>query len=343
MKLFSLCLVWILLVWNTSREPAGFIERKAKLSEFGFFEGPLNELQPAEGILRYEVNMPLFSNYAEKIRFIRLPQKATAVFDDSTVFELPVGTVLIKNFFFPLDFRKPFGERRILETRLLVRQEAGWEAWPYRWNDEQTDASYDPAGDVSLVSYVDANGKKRTTSYAIPNKNQCKGCHSSGASLQPIGVSARQLNRDVVYDGKTINQLDLWASTNRLKDWGRSSEVITLQQWDDPRGALNTKARSYLDANCGHCHSRKGPANTSGLYLDIFETEALHLGVRKTPVAAGRGSGDLKFDIVPGKPDQSILLFRMKTNDPAIAMPEIGRERVHEEGVALIEEWIRKM
>jgi hypothetical protein len=59
-------------------------------------------------------------------------------------------------------------------------------------------------------------------------------------------------------------------------------------------------------------------------------------------VAAGRGSGSLRYDIVPGHPNQSILLYRMKTNDPAIAMPEIGREQIHEEGVALIEEWIRK-
>jgi hypothetical protein len=107
-------------------------------------------------------------------------------------------------------------------------------------------------------------------------------------------------------------------------------------------GDLNARARAYLDVNCGHCHSRQGPANTSGLFLDIQEKNSSHLGVNKTPVAAGRGAGDLKFDIVPGQPQNSILIYRMKTNDPAIAMPEIGREQVHKEGVALIEEWIRK-
>ena len=113
--------------------------------------------------------------------------------------------------------------------------------------------------------------------------------------------------------------------------------------WDDPAsGTLNDRARAYLDANCAHCHSRQGPANTSGLFLDIFETDPAHIGVNKTPVAAGRGAGDLRFDIVPGEPNQSILVFRMRTNDPSIAMPEIGREQVHEEGLALIEEWIRK-
>jgi hypothetical protein len=119
--------------------------------------------------------------------------------------------------------------------------------------------------------------------------------------------------------------------------------VQAMATWNDPAtGTLNERARAYLDANCGHCHSRYGPANTSGLFLDIYETDPGHLGVNKTPVAAGRGAGNLRFDILPGDPQHSILIFRMKTNDPAIAMPEIGRERIHKEGVALIEEWIKK-
>jgi hypothetical protein len=113
--------------------------------------------------------------------------------------------------------------------------------------------------------------------------------------------------------------------------------------WDDARtGDLNARARAYLEANCAHCHSRSGPASTSGLFLDIAEKDPAHLGVNKAPVAAGRGAGNLQFDIKPGDPEHSIMSFRMKTNDPAIAMPEIGREQVHKEGVALIEEWIRK-
>lgn len=63
----------------------------------------------------------------------------------------------------------------------------------------------------------------------------------------------------------------------------------------------------------------------------------------KSPVAAGRGAGNLHYAIVPGKPDQSILLYRMKTNDPGIAMPEIGREQLHREGIELISRWINQM
>jgi hypothetical protein len=67
------------------------------------------------------------------------------------------------------------------------------------------------------------------------------------------------------------------------------------------------------------------------------------LGVGKPPVAAGRGSGGLNYDIVPGKPEQSILYYRIKSDDPGVMMPELGKKLVHEEGVKLVEQWIREM
>jgi uncharacterized repeat protein (TIGR03806 family) len=319
------------------------MERKHKLSDYNFFTGNIADLKPAGNVLLYTVNTPLFSNYAEKLRFIKLPENTSAVFSDSGVFDFPVGTVLIKNFYFPADFRKPEGVRKIIETRLLVHQPKGWDAWPYVWNEEQTDAFYDPAGETVTVSYVAANGKKKSVQYAIPNKNQCKGCHAKQDALVPIGLTARQLNGDQEYGSGRMNQLHYWAERNLLTGVAGLSGVDALPVWNDPAsGTLDQRARAYLDANCGHCHSSSGPASTSGLFLDYYETRAAHLGVNKTPVAAGRGAGNLKYDIVPGKPEHSILVFRMKTNDPAIAMPELGREQVHEEGVALIEEWIRK-
>jgi uncharacterized repeat protein (TIGR03806 family) len=232
----------------------------------------------------------------------------------------------------------------MVETRLLVHQETGWEAWPYLWNDEQTEAFYDPAGETKTVSYIDVNGKKITSPYAVPNKNQCKGCHIRGQKMVPIGPAAHQLNRRVTHDGIEKDQLEHWVELGILKGLPAEKPTIPkLAVWDDPSsGSLDRRARAYLEANCGHCHSRRGPASTSGLFLDSKETESGRLGVNKSPVAAGRGAGNLQFDIVPGMPHQSILVFRMKTNDPAIAMPEIGREQVHKEGVALIEEWIRK-
>ena len=341
---------WILFLWPlffvsfiTEVEPDDPVRRHDSLSEFKLFVGELAELKPAEGVMPYSVNTPLFSNYAEKLRFIKLPPAGKATFRDSVVFDFPIGTILIKNFYYPKDFRNANGARRIVETRLLVHQPGGWEAWPYIWNDEQTEAFYDPAGETKTIRYIAGNGKQKEIDYAVPNKNQCKGCHVRNESLLPVGLTARQLNGEYVYPDGKHNQLKYWADHGLLEGLPEFSIVAALPAWEDPdAGTLDQRARAYLDANCGHCHSAAGPASTSGLFLDYYETRPAHLGVNKTPVAAGRGAGRLKYDIVPGKPEQSILVFRMRTNDPAIAMPELGREQVHSEGVALIEEWIRK-
>ncbi len=318
------------------------VERKELLSDYGFFQGDLAKLEPSADVFFYDVNTALFSNYAEKSRFIRLPKGSKISFRDSTPFEFPVGTILIKNFYYPKDFRNASLGRTIIETRLLVRKEKGWDAWPYIWNDEQTEALYDPSGEVRSVSYLDLKGKKRTTNYAIPNKNQCKGCHVSGKAMMPIGLTARQLDRHITFGEGSVGQLHHWLKSGILEGVNDLAKIKRLAVWDDPAsGTLDVRARAYLDANCGHCHSAGGPASTSGLFLDIFETRPVHLGVNKAPVAAGRGAGNLTYDIVPGHPEQSILLFRMKTTDPAIAMPEIGREQIHAEGVELIEQWIR--
>ena len=342
MKLGTLFALIAVMLFSSMTRQVAVVERKERLSDYGFFEGKLADLIPAQGIVSYEVNTPLFSNYAEKIRFVQFPEGVSAKYSDSSFFDLPVGTILIKNFMYPSDFRDHSKGRTILETRLLVHQEKGWEAWPYIWNDAQTEALYDPAGESRTISYLDGKGKKKSTLYAIPNKNQCKGCHANAGKMVPIGITARQLNREVSIGGKKINQLSSWTERSFLSGFRSPQHSPRLAVWDDPAfGTLTERARAYLDANCGHCHSSNGPANTSGLHLDVFESRLVHLGVNKTPVAAGRGAGNLKFDIVPGNPDESILVFRMKTTDPAVAMPEIGREQIHSEGAALIEEWIR--
>lgn len=334
--------VGVVLVIFSALNGHEVFERKDKLSEYHFFVGKISELKPAEGVVPYSLNTPLFSNYAEKLRFVILPEGSKAVYNDSVAFEFPVSTVLIKNFYYYNDFRKPEKGRKILETRLLVHEARGWQAYPYIWNDEQTEAFYDPAGETKTISYITGSGKKVSTPYVIPNKNQCKGCHIRNNKMVPIGPTARQLNGR--YGETTIeNQLQHWSAIGILTALPVDKQIPKLAVWDNPQtGDLNSRARAYLDVNCAHCHSRSGPANTSGLFLDVYENNPAHLGVNKAPVAAGRGAGNLQYDITPGDPGRSIMVFRMKTNDPAIAMPEIGREQIHKEGVALIEEWIRK-
>src|SRR6185369_6465687 len=94
-----------------------------KLSAYSFFKTPIKNLEPVEGIIPYQLNSPLFSDYAFKKRFLKIPEGQKATYNSDEVFDFPVGTVLIKNFYYPADFRKPESDLRILETRLLIKDE----------------------------------------------------------------------------------------------------------------------------------------------------------------------------------------------------------------------------
>lgn len=317
---------------------------KELLSQYGFFKGVLKDQQPADGIIPYTLSTPLFSDYAEKLRFVVIPPGRAAHYNDSTVFDFPEGTVLIKTFYFPVDFRNPSKGRKLMETRLLMHDNGQWLAFPYIWNEEQTDAVYDPAGEIKSVRYIDQHGKRKEHNYFIPNQNQCKGCHNKNEVLVPLGPSARQLNHDMMYNSGRKNQLLFWAQNSKLNGFKPSDEKNVGIAWNDPSsGTLEQRARLWLDINCGFCHQPQGPAASSGLHLHMQESDPVRIGVNKTPVAAGRGSGNRRFDIVPGKPDESILVFRMESDDPGIMMPELGRSVKHQEGIALIREWIASM
>lgn len=331
-----------LLLLAAFSRPDGPPRPAQRLSEYGFFIGPLADLQPAEGVFPYTVNAPLFSDYAEKARFIALPKGARMGFRAEGPFDFPVGSVILKNFFYLNDVRKPEQGRRIVETRLLVREAGGWKALTYVWNADQTDALLEVAGTEVLIRWTDATGKHRTLQYHVPNLNQCKGCHATDGQLVPIGVCAEQLQRPDTPHGSLLER---WSAEGRLK--GINAEALAavtpLADYENPGLPLNARARAYLHANCAHCHHPRGPASTSGLFLDAAQTDPMRLGIYKPPVAAGRGSGNRKYSIAPGKPHESILLFRMEHNDPGIRMPELGRQMPHREGIELIRQWIRQL
>jgi hypothetical protein len=118
------------LIFFSSWNGVEIFQREEKLSSYGFFVGKLSDLKPAEGVFQYELNTPLFSNYAEKLRFVKLPSGAQAEYNDTVAFNFPQGTILIKNFYYSNDFRKPEKGRRLLETRLMVHEQDGWQAYP---------------------------------------------------------------------------------------------------------------------------------------------------------------------------------------------------------------------
>jgi uncharacterized repeat protein (TIGR03806 family) len=316
-------------------------DMKEKLSEYGFFEGNISNQKPTRGVVQYSLNTPLFSDYAEKLRFVKLPDsQAFVLYNENEVFDFPVGTTIIKTFYYSNDFRNPALGRKLIETRLLIHENNGWKALEYIWNDEQTDAFLEIAGDSKPISYTDADGHLQRQIYTIPNLNQCKGCHNRNEKMTPIGPTARQLNGLLNNENQLLN----WQKMGIIKNLPALEHISKAAVWNDPTtGSLHDRTRIYLDINCAHCHRPDGPANSSGLNLSIHNQDLTTLGINKSPVAAGRGSGNRKADIVPHSPDESILLFRLQSTDAGIMMPEVGRKVTHKEGVALVRAWIASL
>ena len=298
---------------------------------------------PNAGLTPYVLNTPLFSDHSEKSRFLFLPPGTQATYAATGSFAFPVGATLVKTFAYPADLRKPGDRVRFIETRLLIHKPQGWVALTYVWNPEQTQAVLKRAGARMPVSLIDHAGRPLTIDYAVPNTNQCKECHSLSGVLAPIGPKARNLNGDLAYGSRRENQLAHWTRTGLLAGAPDPHAAPRTAVWNNAAEPLANRARAYLDGNCGHCHNPEGMASNSGLFLHLEETDPANLGVRRRPVAAGRGSGGLEFDIDPGRPETSILLHRMKSREPGVMMPELGRSLVDEDGVALVADYLRSL
>ena len=300
------------------------------LSDYGFFTGELKELTPAERLLEFTPTSPLFTDYAHKKRYVWMPEgsHATLPEDPDAPFDFPEKSILIKHFYYPLQFKNPEGDRRILETRLLIKHQGKWEAYAYLWNEEQTAATLKNIGATVPVSYENEKGEKVSFHYLMPQKTQCRSCHNRDGEMQPLGTKGKQI----------AAQLPQWKSLG-LIDRADIHGAALVNPFDTQQD-LTLRARSYLDVNCGHCHSKTGPAATSGLHYNAEEDRPFHLGVMKSPVAAGMGGGGFKFDILPGKSAESIVTHRMNSTHPGVMMPELGRVTVHKEAVDLIAAWI---
>ncbi|MDR3714850.1 MAG: SO2930 family diheme c-type cytochrome [Puia sp.] len=338
---------------STGLAGGGFVF-KEKLSEYGFFVNKLSDLQPAPGVLPYELVTPLFTDYAVKDRFIVLPAGQTIRYTAQGVLDFPDSTILVKNF----AYRNPSNQKILIETRLLVKdpQDKRWEVMDYLWKEDQSDAIRHITGARIPITLLDDRGDRISTIYQVPNTNDCKRCHINNDVLTPIGPKARNLNfvraraetgpgrGGVNREDTGFNQLVIWAKQGRLSGLPAIGQVERLPGWKDSlHFSVGQRARAYLDVNCAHCHTRGGDAYNTGLFLEYQQTDPEHIGILKAPVSAGGGAGGLNYDIIPGDATHSILAYRMNSTEPGTAMPELARTVIHQEAVALIRNWIDQL
>ncbi len=332
---------------DPSSDQSAVVYRNApkKLSDYGFFKGNGATQEPVAGVTPYDVNTPLFSDFTSKHRFVRLPNGTSAQYAENDAFDFPVGSCVVKTFTYPHDAADASQGEQLLETRVLERKPAGWYGYSYLWNKEQTEATLDLGGSTIETSWKGADGKRHSNNYIVPHANQCKSCHvSNGKTFLPLGIKARNLNKDYAYTDGKDNQLAHWTKAGILKGSPGPAHAPKVPRYDDPSsGTVDARARAWIDVNCAHCHNPAGPARTTGLDLSIGQTDFAKLGVWKSPVAAGHGSGDHRYDIVPGKPDDSIVIYRLESTEPGVMMPELPRRLVPDDAVALLKEWIAQM
>ncbi|MEZ4296279.1 MAG: hypothetical protein R3B70_15010, partial [Polyangiaceae bacterium] len=156
------------------------------------------------------------------------------------------------------------------------------------------------------------------------------------------GPFTQQLNRPMAGD-PTRNQLDDMAEKGMFDS--ELPPAASLPAFADPFGTapLDDRARGYLHANCSHCHRPGGGGGPSGLVLLAWEPTPAKFGVCKESAAAGPGTGGHTHDIVPGHPEDSIIIFRMSSTDPELKMPELPNRIPDKHGVALISDWIASL
>lgn len=296
------------------------------LSETGLFSDT-TMLTPTAGLIEYDVASPLWSDHAVKRRWIGLPGTEKIAFHSPTRWSFPVGTVLVKQF----DAIPSSAPRRI-ETRVMLRQPDRWLGFTYRWNAAGTDATLLLDGLVEEI--VRTDGSSQTWDY--PSPSECNGCHSSVAG-RALGLRADQLNLDFDYGGTLDNQLHAWNCIDLFDtDLGDPSAFERLHASADASVSRQTRVRDYLEVNCAPCHQ---PGTAQG-QMDLrghVPIGAMNI-VSEPPIRGDLGIPGAEL-IKPGIPNESILVQRMLSPDPALRMAR-GTRLDHFSAIVDIALWV---
>lgn len=316
----------------------------AKLSDYNFFVGNIANQIPSLNVIAYEPASSLFTDYALKKRFIWMPNGQAATYvNDYTILNFPVGTVLLKTFYY--NTIQPGNTTKLIETRVMVRKNDEWKFYEYLWNDEQTDANLVTGGDFvngsfKTITFTKPNNNVVTTDYRIPSDGECLACHKINEIPTPIAVKPQNLNRSYNYPSGTMNQLQKLVTQGYLDTY--PSNIDSAVDYHDTSKPLAIRVRSYLDVNCAHCHQDQGRCDYRSIRLTLRQSgEDANMGICLT--ADEEISPTLQKIIAPGNYNKSIMHYRMNTNEESQRMPLLGRTIIHEEGVALLEEWINSL
>ena len=316
----------------------------AKLSDYHFFDGDMKNQNPSLNVLPYEPASSLFADYAHKKRFVWLPTGTKATYNgDDNVLEFPIGSVLIKTFFYTNVL--PSNTTKIIETRLLIRKSTGWKAYDYVWNEQQTEANLEATNDGVFVpiTFIE-NNVTRSTTYKIPSQSECLTCHKinpnqTGEITIPIGPKPQNLNTTFNYSTGSQNQLAKWRSVGFIGN-DVPTNINSTIDYKDTSKPLAQRARSYIDINCAHCHRDGGHCDYTPQRFNYSNTNMNTFGLCLEPLFAIEGA---PYVIKSGDANRSEIMKRINTTEGELKMPIIGRNLIHEEGVLLMTQYINSL
>jgi uncharacterized repeat protein (TIGR03806 family) len=309
------------------------------LSQTGAFSDTRN-LVPGNGLIPYDLVVAFWSDGAAKSRWAAVPRDKIK-FSATGEWIFPQGTVFVKTFELPTDPANP-GAKRRLETRLLVCDGAGGVYGAvYKWRPDNSDADLLATSQTEEIPVKTAGGEVRNQTWYYPSRADCLVCHNANAG-GVLGVKARQMNRTFTYSsGATDNELRQWNHLGLFTPTLSEAELAnipTLAAADDATRSVQDRARSYLDANCAHCHRPGGTvAYFDARYGTPLEKQALVDG----PVLIDQGI-DRPRVIAPHDVWRSIAFMRVNTVDD-IKMPPLARETIDYQGVSLLRDWITSL
>lgn len=350
-----------------------------KLSESGLFETVRGHVvQP--GVIPYSVNAPLWSDGADKLRYLALPGESKIDYPEKWAWGLPDQTVLIKTFSLNLDEGNP-ASKRFIETRFLTKQQGEWVGYSYLWNDEQTDATLVAKEGLDREYTIRTKGGERKQVWHYPSRTECMVCHSRAAGFV-LGLTTLQMNKDHDYHGVVDNQLrafehiGLFKDTNwvdvakkslrsRLESEGlkgdelnkKTTELVANRDKDgvlaaagevierlvdpyDAKAPLAARARSYLHANCAVCHVDAGGGNSQFQLDYLVSTDKWKL-VDVVPLHDKFGIADARL-VAPGSPEKSVLLHRVAMRGRG-QMPQLATNVVDQSAIEMLTEWIKQL
>jgi uncharacterized repeat protein (TIGR03806 family) len=310
-----------------------------RLSQTGAFADTA-KMTPSRGLIPYDLVVAFWSDGAAKSRWAAIPT-GQVDYSPTGEWQFPACTVFVKHFELPTDERNPDAKRR-LETRLLVRDShGGVYGVTYKWRSDGSDADLLTDAKTEQVAVTMPDGAVRQQTWYYPSPKDCLTCHTANAGLV-LGVKARQMNRDLQYpSGVTDNELRAWNHIGLFKQPLNERElgkIPTLAAADDLARSVEDRARSYLDANCSHCHR---PGGTVASFDARFDTPLAKQLLVEGPVLIDQGI-DKPRVISPHDVWRSMAYMRASTNTE-IRMPPLARETIDQKGVTLLNEWITSL